>query len=69
MLFNRKPKKCIKCESYKEQIEYLKKIVDTIFISKGIAPITPQKEVKLEETEEEKEDRALKEKGAIRYGD
>ena len=69
MLFNCKPKKCIKCESYKEQIEYLKKIVDNIFISKGISPITPQKEVVIEETEDEKADRALKERGAIRYGD
>ena len=61
--------KCRKCEIYQQQIEYLKKLIDNLLINKGIAPITPQEEVKIEETEDEKADRALRERGAVRYGD
>lgn len=61
--------KCKSCEIYKEQIEYLKKMIDNIFISRGIAPIINQAETVLEESEEEKADRALKERGGIRYGE
>ena len=61
--------KCKSCEIYKEQIEYLKKMVDNLLQNKGIAPVIPQAETILEESEDEKADRALKERGAVRYGE
>lgn len=66
MFFSRK---CPKCEIYKEQIEYLKKMVDNLLVDKGVAPVIPQEETILEETDQEKADRALKERGGERYGD
>ena len=44
-------------------------MIDNLFINKGVAPVTPQEETILEETEDEKADRALKERGGIRYGE
>ena len=60
--------KCKVCERLKAENEYLKKLVDNLLSSKGISPIT-QEEIPLEETEEDKAERANVEKGVIKYGD
>lgn len=61
--------KCKLCEHLKAENEYLKKLIDNLLLSKGVNPITLQEETILEDTEDEKKDRALNEKGVQRYGD
>jgi len=59
---------CKICQQKDKEIEYLKKLVDNLLLNKSIAPVDNQ-EIILEDTEQEKEDRALAERGAVRYGD
>ncbi len=60
--------KCKVCAQKDKQIEYLEKIIDNLLQSKGVAPVAGQAEEILQETEEEKQERALLEKGVVRYG-
>lgn len=60
---------CKMCERLKEENAYLRTLVDNIFISKGIGPAVDPVETVIPETEQEKIDRALVEKGAERYGE
>lgn len=66
MLFNRK---CQSCVDKDKQIEYLQKLVDNLLQNKGVAPVVGEAQSIVEESEDEKADRALKERGAVRYGD
>jgi hypothetical protein len=66
VLFNRK---CQSCIDKDKQIEYLQKLVDNLLQNKGVAPVVGQAEAILEDTEREKADRALQERGGQRYGD
>jgi len=61
--------KCETCERLKAENEYLKKLIDNLLMSRGVNPVIPNEETILEETEEEKKDRALSEKGVLRYGE
>ncbi len=61
-------KPCKVCAQLKEENAYLKKLVDNLFQSKGVAPVDNQPGI-VEESENEKLDRALAERGAIKYGD
>ncbi len=60
--------RCKQCAEKDRQIEYLQKLIDNLLQHRGIAPIV-SKEVKIEETEDEKAERALAERGAQRYGE
>jgi len=60
--------KCKVCERLRAENEYLKKLIDNLLSSKGISPVTME-EIPLEETEEDKAERANVEKGVIKYGD
>ena len=66
MLFNRK---CQSCIDKDKQIEYLQKLVDNLLQNRGVAPVVSDAQSIVEESENEKADRALSERGAQRYGD
>lgn len=62
--------KCKHCELLREQVKYLQTMVDNLLVAKGVAPIVgKQEEVILEDTEDEKAERARIQKGQVRYGD
>ncbi len=61
--------KCNMCKQKDREIEYLRKLVDNLLSHKGIVPVAGIAPENIEDDENEKADRALKERGAIRYGD
>lgn len=60
--------KCKTCEALRKENDYLKKLVDSLLIKKGVQPVYESDDMQLDETEDEKMARALKERGAIQYG-
>ena len=61
--------KCSICAEKDKEIAYLKTLVDNLLLHQGVAPVVSEAETVLEETEEEKLERANIEKGVLRYGD
>ena len=60
---------CKLCIQKDKEIAYLKTLIDNLLQNKGVAPVVEQAETILEETEDEKEERARAEKGMLKYGD
>lgn len=60
--------KCKECEGLKRENEYLKTLVDKLLMSQGVQPVSPQSETLLDDTDDDKEERARKEKGLMQYG-
>lgn len=60
-MFDNKAIKILQAEN-----EYLRKLVDNLLLRAGVAPVT---DTFVEETEDEKKEKAIVEKGAIRYGE
>lgn len=62
-------KKCSLCAEKDKELAYLRTLVDNLLINKGVSPVVSAAEEILVDTESEKEERALKERGVVRYGD